>query len=115
MVQNRNKLIDLLIGNLSNAIIHKILEKAILSSIPEIAQKYNKEIVNSWQIALDYRGKINPPTSFPVKDIEHIKTKLSNRIKSELSIRIAKGYKNLDIELVDKAIIDFLKKLKVLD
>ena len=29
MIQNRNKLIELFIGNLSNAVVHKILEKAI--------------------------------------------------------------------------------------
>ena len=43
MVQNRNKLIGLLIGNISNAIVHEILEKAV-SSKPEISIKYKKEI-----------------------------------------------------------------------
>ena len=47
MAQNRNKLIDLFIGNLVNAVLHRILEKAILDSL-EIAVKYKKEIKNSW-------------------------------------------------------------------
>ena len=115
MTQNRNKLIDLFIGNLSNAILHKILEKAILSSIPEIAQRYNKEVINSWQIALNYRQKINPQMTFPLKDIFYIKEKLSNRIRSELSLRIFKGYKNINLELVDKEINDSLKQMRVID
>ncbi len=40
MVQNRNKLIDLFIGNISNSIVHKILEKAIDNK--EIASKYER-------------------------------------------------------------------------
>ena len=29
MTQNRNKLIDLFIGNIANAVVHKILEQAV--------------------------------------------------------------------------------------
>jgi len=38
---NRNKLLELFISNIANAIIHKILEKAI--DKPDISEKYNKE------------------------------------------------------------------------
>ena len=99
MSQNRNKLIDLLIGNISNAILHRILEKAI--DIPEIASKYTKEIKTSWYIAKAYREKINPPTNFPEKDIGKIKEKLTRRIKSELSLRISRGYRNLNLDIVE--------------
>ncbi|HLD06854.1 MAG TPA: hypothetical protein VJC16_04960 [Candidatus Nanoarchaeia archaeon] len=39
---NRNKLISKVVGNLSNAVIHKVLEKAIDDQ--EIASKYEKEL-----------------------------------------------------------------------
>ena len=55
---NRNKLIEIFISNLANAVIHRILEKAIDEQ--EIANAYNKEIKNSWKIAKRYREKINP-------------------------------------------------------
>lgn len=113
MSQNRNKLIDLLIGNLSNAILHRILEKAIFEN-PEIAEKYKKEIINSWQIAKIYREKINPIfSSFPEKDIEYIKDKLIKRVKSELSIRISKGYKNLSPNNIEQEIEQALRELKI--
>ena len=85
MVQNRNKLIELFIANLSNAIIHKILEKAIDKE--EIASRYNKEIQNSWQIAQHYREKINPINApFPIKDIEEIRIKVKNKVLAELKL-----------------------------
>ncbi|MBI4154762.1 hypothetical protein HY498_01610, partial [Candidatus Woesearchaeota archaeon] len=70
MVQNRNKLIDLFIGNAANSIVHKILEIAIENN--EIASKYNKELVTSRELAQKYREKINPKAS-PLleKDIKY--------------------------------------------
>lgn len=112
MSQNRNKLIDLFIGNISNAILHRILERAI--DIPEIASKYNKEILNSWNIAKIYREKINPKDTFlPEKDKNEIKDKVVDRVKSELLLRISKGYKNLDIAVVESFVEDALKEMKV--
>ena len=71
MAQNRNKLIDLFIGNISNSIVHKILEKAINDK--ELANRYNKELLSSLKIARRYREKINPVNApLPDKDIEHI-------------------------------------------
>ena len=72
---NRSKLIELFISNLSNVIIHKILEKAIEK--PEIASVYAKEMKNSLKIAKRYREKINPADlPFLAKDISYIKDKL---------------------------------------
>ncbi len=59
MVQNRNKLIGLFISNISNAIVHKILEKA--SEQEELSNKYNKEELTSFDIANKYREKNKPP------------------------------------------------------
>lgn len=111
MSQNRNKLIDLFIGNLSNAILHRILEKAIKHE--EIARKYQKEMRNSWEIAKAYREKINPPISFPVKDLEYVKDKLIKRVSAELAIRISKGYQNLSLESVEIEVENALKEMKV--
>lgn len=111
MVQNRNKLIDLFIGNLSNAILHRILEKAIKQE--EIASHYEKEMRTSWDIAIKYREKINPPASFPVKDFLEIKERLIRKISSELSLRILKGYQNLSLESVESEVNLALKEMKV--
>lgn len=58
MPQNRNKLIDLFIGNISIAVIHEILIEAIKSK--EIADYYQKEAENAINISKKYREKINP-------------------------------------------------------
>ncbi len=113
MVQNRNKLITLFVGNTANAVIHRILEKAIADE--DIAKKYVKEIRNSWEIAQQYREKINPAnTLLPDKDGENIKKKITAKVKSELLLRISKGYQNIDIKSVDKFVGQALKELKIL-
>ena len=41
MTQNRNKFIEIFIGNISNAIVHEILEKSIKQDF--LVDKYRKE------------------------------------------------------------------------
>lgn len=111
---NRNKLIDLFISNISNAIVHKILEKAIDKQ--EIALKYNKEIINSWEIAKKYREKINPINrELPSHDSEEIKLAITNKVKAELKLRIDKGYKNINLSLVEEFVNSALKELEVIE
>ena len=113
MAQNRNKLIDLFIGNLSNSIIHKILEKAIDDE--NIRRHYDKELNISLKIAKRYREKINPVNSaLPDKDIDYIKLKITNKVKSELLIRISKGYKHINLDLIGEFIDEALKNMKIL-
>ena len=113
MVQNRNKLIGLLIGNISNVIVHEILEKAIPSE-PEISIKYEKEIRNSFEIAKIYRSKINPITkSLPEKDVQDIKKKIKIIVSNELNLRISKGYKGINLDLIDATIDKKLKELRL--
>ena len=114
MVQNRNKLIELFIGNIANAIVHEILERAVSKEL--VADKYRKELTSSFEIAKRYREKINPVNrSLPDKDVAYIKEKIIARVKAELMTRISKGYNNIDLELVepltDKALSD--AKMKV--
>lgn len=110
---NRNKLITLFISNLTIAIVHKILEKAIENQ--DITEKYNKEIKNSWEIAKNYRNKINPiDKSLPIKDISEIKSKIIAKIKNELNLRIEKGYTNIDMSLVEKFVDESLKELGII-
>lgn len=110
---NRNKLLDLFSSNLANAIVHEILEKAIDKR--EIAQKYRKELRNSFEIAKIYREKINPlGRSFPQHDISKLKKKIINRVKAELNSRIRKGYEDIDISLVEGIVDRNLKELKVI-
>jgi len=111
---NRNKLIDLFASNLATAIVHQILELAINQQ--EYIDKYNKEFKNSWQIASDYRRKINPVDRLlPDKDTEEIKNIVVNKVNSELNLRIEKGYKNINLSLVEKFVHKALKELKIAD
>jgi hypothetical protein len=109
---NRNKLIELFVGNLSNAIIHKILEKSIEDE--NIRSRYNKELANSIKVATNYRNKINPINAkLNEKDIDYIKDKILKKVKSELNIRIKKGY-SINLGLVEGTIEEFLKQTKII-
>jgi len=113
MDQNRSKLIDLFIGNISNAILHRILENAIDNK--DIANKYIKESKNSWDIAKRYREKINPVSTYlPDKDMNYIKQKITNKVRAELLIRISKGYENIDLNLVEESIDKALREIKII-
>lgn len=114
MTQNRNRLIDLFIGNISNFIVHSILEIAIDNK--DIANKYNKELTNSLEIAKRYREKINPSeATLQARDINYIKDKILNKVKAELLLRISNGYTNIDINLIEPLIDKTLKEMKVKD
>jgi ubiquinone biosynthesis protein Coq4 len=109
---NRNKLLNLFISNLATAIVHKVLERAI--DKPEITEFYHKEVKNSWEIAKNYRAKINPANNaLPVHDISELRAKIIIKAKAELNLRIAKGYTNIDISLVERFVDDSLKELGV--
>ena len=113
MSQNRNKLIELFVANLANAIVHQVLEKAIDNS--EIANKYVKEFKTSWEIAQKYRVKINPAnTPLPDKDLTEIKTKIAKKVNVELQVRISHGYENINLSLVEELVGKAFKDLKVI-
>ncbi|MFA6023282.1 MAG: hypothetical protein WC781_04295 [Candidatus Pacearchaeota archaeon] len=115
MPQNRNKLLDLLIGNLANSIIHKVLEISISEEI-ELANKYNKEETNSFTIAKRYREKVNPINApLPEQDAEYIKNQIIKKVKSELMIRISKGYKNIKLDLIEELTISSMKELSLIN
>lgn len=112
MVQNRNKLIALFIGNISNALVHQILEKA--TEDEELARRYDKELTTSWTIAKHYREKINPTIEpLPSKDYVYIEFKVMKQVMAELSLRIAKGYQHIDLSLVEEHVDAMLKELIV--
>lgn len=114
MSQNRNKLIKLLIGNLSNSVVHRILEKSIDKE--ELTDKYRKEFLVSFELAKRYREKINPlHTELSQEDINHIRRKVITGVKSELNTRISKGYKGIvldDIELEVDRVLNEINGLK---
>ena len=96
MPQNRKKLIKLIIGSIANAVVHEILRKA--SQHTERASYYGKEIENAVNLSKQYRKKINPSEKLPDKDLNFIREGILKRVKSELDLRIVKGYKNIDME-----------------
>lgn len=113
MSQNRNKLIELLISHLSNSIIHSILEKSYPS--PEVHEKYKKEVKNSINQAKKYRDKIHPSDRIlPDLDITYIKDKVRRRVNSELILRISKGYKNIDLNLINEEVNKSLRELNMI-
>ena len=112
MPQNRNKLIELFIANIYNAVVHNILEKATFKQ--ELIIKYDKELLNSLEIAKKYREKINPSKSIlPYKDVFYIKNKIMSKVRAELMLRINKGYENIDLSLIEPLTDKFLKEVKV--
>lgn len=112
MPQNRKKLIELIIGTMSNAIVHEILR--IASKNKEIASYYKKEIENAVTISKKYRKKINPTgKSLPDKDVFYIRKKIILRARTGLKIRISKGYKNIDLTLIEELADKSLKDLNL--
>jgi hypothetical protein len=112
MVQNRNKLIELFVGNLSNSIVHQILERAVSKEL--MADKYRKELVASFEVAKRYREKINPVNrSLSYKDLAYIRKKIINRVRAELMTRVSKGYKNIDLSLIEEFVDGVLKDADV--
>lgn len=114
MVQNRNKLLDLLIGNLANAAVHKVLMEA---AEDELRKKYyDDEISNSIEIAQIYREKINPVNEpLSDKDAAEVKESILRKAEAELKLRIAKGYKNVKLDLVDKFVDELLIEMNILN
>ena len=112
MVQNRKKIIELFIGNISNAVVHDILEKAVDDE--EISSKYQKEINVSFNKAKEYREKINPKTSnLSEKDAEYIKNQIKDKVISKLNQRISQGYKNINLNLIEELIDKALKNINI--
>lgn len=112
MTQNRNKLIDLLIGNLANAVVHKVLEEA--AEEEQRKKYYDDELSNSVEIAKGYREKINPKNEpLPEKDAAEIRHSVVNKADAELKLRIAKGYENINLGLVEETTAKLLAELKV--
>jgi len=114
MTQNRNRLINLMVGNISNSIVHKILEMAINNE--EISNRYNKELTTSLEIAKSYRERINPVNPpFPSKDIMYLKKRIRNKVRAELRMRISRGYKNINLDLIEEMIKNYLKDMKIIN
>ena len=112
-MQNRNKLIALIIGNVSNAIVHNILGISIDDEL--IRGHYTKELKVSLDKAKSYRDKINPiGVPLPERDIEYIRDKITKKVKAELQLRISKGYENIDLSLIESRVDSTLKEMKII-
>lgn len=100
------------IGNIVNSIVHEILERAIDNE--EISNKYERELLTSFEIAKRYRAKINPVNE-PLNERESktIRLKIIKKVRSELLIRISRGYMGIDLDLVEKLVDKALKNMKV--
>ena len=110
---NRNKLMDNFIGNLSNAIVHEILKRA--ADDEALRSRYLKELTTSMKNALKYRDQINPVNSkLQKKDAEYIKDKIIKKVESKLLKRMDEGYKNVNLNLIEIVVEEFLKQSKII-
>ncbi len=113
MVQNRNKLIELFVGNIANAVLHKVLESAIQDE--GLSDYYKKEQTTSRNIAITYREKINPvDANLPEKDVKYIREKVKKKVYAELMLRISKGYKGINLDLMDKYLEELLIETRII-
>lgn len=101
--RNKKKLIKIILGNLSNAILHEILAN---SAIEELRGHYEKEVKNSITIAIKYRNKLS--SKWIIND--NIKVKLIRIVKIKLNGRIRRGY-NLDLDCIEDVAEYFIRKL----
>ena len=84
MTQNRNKLLDLLVGNLANAVVHKVLEDATEDE------------------PLSDNGAAEA------------KERITNKAEAELKLRIAKGYENINLGSVEEVTKKILADLRII-
>lgn len=113
MSQNRNKLLQLLMGNLVNVVVHQVLEKAVQEEL--LRNHYGQESMTSFEVAKRYREKINPAReTLPDKDVSKIREEVSRRAIKELNLRISQGYKGIEPGLVEEILDRILKELKIL-
>ncbi|MEK6886907.1 MAG: hypothetical protein AABW88_03675 [Nanoarchaeota archaeon] len=113
MSQNRNKLIDLFIGNIAMAIVHEILKEAIDDE--NLRGYYDKEFQNSFSVAEKYRNLINPANRpLPEEDTADIKDSIMKKVRAELLLRTSKGYKNINMSLIEEFTDETLEKMNVI-
>ena len=113
MTQNKNKIIQLLIGNLSNVIVHEVLEQSIDKE--ELSSRYRKELLVSLDLAKKYREKLNPAEKPLIQEnITFIKEKVTQKVKNELLLRISRGYQNINLNLIESLTEKYLKNLKII-
>lgn len=55
-LKNKKKLEKIIVGNLCNAVLHEILAQSVEGDIRE---HYEKEVLNSFNVALKYRNELN--------------------------------------------------------
>ncbi len=110
MTQNRNKILDLMTGSLSNAIVHSILELSCDETA--LKAKYKKEAFNSFQIALEFRNRINPLFR-PLPQRPLIEIKVTRRVEAELNNRIRKGYIGVDVTIIKAQVEKYFQELRI--
>ncbi len=112
MSQNRKKLIQVCVGNSTTVVVHRILGDSTEDT--GLKKYYQKEAINALRIAETCREKINPVLEpLPEKDKEDIKARVVAKATNELKLRIAKGYTNIKLELVEDTVLQLLKDLNV--
>lgn len=102
----------LLIGNLANVVVHKVLEEATKEEI--LRKRYDKESLISYEVAKRYREQINPlQRCLSPEDAGQIRKEVIRRAYQELQVRISKGYREVNLALVEPVLQKLMKELRV--
>jgi len=65
-------------------------------------------------IAKKYRQKINPINSaLPDRDIFYIKESIIRKVRTELLLRISKGYENINVNSIEEEVDKSLKAVSI--
>ncbi|MDD9953299.1 MAG: hypothetical protein OXR66_03115 [Candidatus Woesearchaeota archaeon] len=106
---NRNKLIKHVVGQLANAVVHELL---FLGAESEVRKRYAQEVETSLASAAAYREQINPKKR-ALPDRAVLLTSIMQRSETELQKRMRDGYKNIDLNKIEKTTKKFLDKLNL--
>ena len=102
----------LLIGNLTNVVVHRVLEKSVKEEI--LRNHYDKESLVSLEVAKRYRDQINPiERALPDIDVKEIEEGIMKRARSELQLRISRGYQRIQLDTIKAILKQVLQELKI--
>lgn len=107
---NRNKLLKHLIGHLSTAVTHRILQEAIEEE--HLRNYYGKEAAHALEKAIEYRSGINPPV-FSTEEADALRQRITQNVRNELQKRQEKGYIGIDFSRIATVTDELLVELAV--
>jgi len=107
---NRNKLLKHLVGHLSTAITHRVLQEAIEEE--DLRNYYGKEAAHALEKAIEYRNSINPSV-LSTEEANELKQRIIQNVRNELQKRQEKGYTGIDFSRIATVTEELLEKVRM--